>query len=116
MVESLFEDSAFRLDLQSIIDMLPLAAAASAKMRARRDAPAAPRLQYLRDLGTDKTFLLFDGTNLRTISWNSEGSEDHFALVPAQPFTTIDELFDIHLESGGGVLWEMVPAHGCGPM
>jgi hypothetical protein len=87
-----------------------------AKMRARGDAPARPRLQYLRDHSPDETLLALDGTDLHTISWNSEGNEDHFAFVPAQPFTTIDELFDLHLKTGRGVPGAIVPAHRCEPM
>jgi hypothetical protein len=101
MVERLFENSAFRLDLPWIFEVLPLAAAAAAKMRARRVGSSSPGRQHLRDSSPYEVFLALAGTHLHAVSRHCEGDENDLAAVAPQPFASVDELLDFHFKTGG---------------
>jgi hypothetical protein len=93
VVENLLQNPAFCFKLQWIFHVLPLASAANPKVPASRGLPAGARLENFNDPGLDQVPFFFFHLHPQTVSRNRKRNEYDLPLVPAQPESSINELF-----------------------
>ena len=102
VVEQLLEDLPLDLELERILQVLPLAAAAPSEMGTRRLLSPRSGFDQLGDHPPDEVLLAFDRPHADPVAGDGERNEDHLSFVPAEPHAAVDELVDPDLERGRG--------------
>jgi hypothetical protein len=101
MVESLLQDPSLGLNLEGVIDMLPLASAAGSEVGTWRVHASRSCCQHSDDPGAEESFLSLSGADLHMIARQSKRDEDNLALVTSETLATVYHLLYDHFERFG---------------
>jgi hypothetical protein len=93
------EDVTFQPQLRIIGCVLILASAASAEHRTRRFHAIGRRLINAKEARSLDVLSRLGPLSLDSLAWQYERSEDDFAIQPAEPFTAVNQLFNVELQT-----------------